>query len=126
MSNTVLTGLVIASTERGDNSWWADAMSIGHINGAFRPICNTAIGRYVRYDFTCLVIIFIGKWIKNRRKAAPVDRVVSKRQKLEKSLEEDKIKERKSTSMYSASSLPLTSAIAPARQMKRAFLFEDD
>jgi hypothetical protein len=62
----------------------------------------------------------------NKRKAAPVDRVVSKRQKLEKSLEEDKIKERKSTSIYSASSLPLTSAIAPARQMKRAFLFEDD
>jgi len=101
-------------------------MSIGHINGAFRPISNAWIGQYIRYDFTCLVIIFIGKWIKNRRKVAPVDREVSKRQKLEKSLEEDKIRERKSTSMYSASSLPLTSAIAPARQMKRAFLFEDD
>jgi len=50
-------------------------MSMGHINGAFRPMRNTAIGRYVRYDF-------IGKWIKNRRKAAPVDRVVSTRQKL--------------------------------------------
>jgi len=87
---------------------------------------NPWIGRYVRYDFTCLVIIFIGKWIKNRRKAAPVNRVVSKRQKLEKLLEEDKIRECKSTSIYSASSLPLTLAIAPARQMKRAFLFEDD
>jgi hypothetical protein len=39
-------------------------MSIGHIDGAFRPMSNTVIGRYVRYDFTCLVIIFIGKWIK--------------------------------------------------------------
>jgi len=57
-------------------------MSMGHINGAFRPMRNTTIGRYVRYDFTCLVIIFIGKWIKNKRKAAPVDRVMSKRQKL--------------------------------------------
>lgn len=46
----------------------------------------------------------------NKRKATPVDRAVSKRRKLEKSLEEDKIRERKSTSIYSASSLPLTSA----------------
>jgi len=67
MSNTVLTGLAIAATDRGDNSWWADAMSIGHIDGAFRPMNNTAIGRYVRYDFACLVIIFIGKWIKIER-----------------------------------------------------------
>jgi hypothetical protein len=34
-----------------------------------------------------------------KRKAAPVDRVVSKRQKLEEALEVDKIEEHKSTSL---------------------------
>jgi hypothetical protein len=44
-----------------------------------------------------------------KRKAAPVDRVVSKHQKLEEALEVDKIKERKSTSICQAGSPQFTS-----------------
>jgi hypothetical protein len=44
------TGLAIADAGQCDYWVWADAINIGHINKALRPIRNRIFGRHVTYD----------------------------------------------------------------------------
>jgi len=44
------TRLAIIFTGRCDNPLWADAMSLGHIDEALRPMRNMVFGWYIKYD----------------------------------------------------------------------------